>query len=97
MRDYLVVKDEIKGFIEILSQAEAFRPLVKAALGAVKSYGPEIEEIPKKFSKWLVKNRIEAVKMYEDAGFTREDAITMTLDDVWAVRKVGQSLKNKQD
>lgn len=86
-------KEDMKDFVEILSEAESFKPLVKVLIETIKSYGPEIEEIPKKLSQWLVKNRIESIKMYEDAGFNREDAITMTLDDVWAFKRMGQNMR----
>lgn len=90
-------KEDLQGLIEILSEAENFRPIVKAVLDTVKSYGAEIEELPKKFSQWLVKNRIESVAAYEEAGFSREDAITMTLDDVWAFRRMGSKIKTNNN
>jgi hypothetical protein len=90
-------KDELLEIIEVLSEAETFKPLVKAFLDTVDSFGEELEHLPKKFSRWLVKNRIESIAMYEDAGFSREDAITMTLDDVWAFRKIGKKVNSNKD
>jgi hypothetical protein len=85
-------KEDLKEILEVLTEAESFRPIVKAIIDTLKSYGPEIEELPKKFSQWLVKNRIESINIYEGAGFSREDAITMTLDDVWAFRRMSKNI-----
>ena len=87
-------KEDVGSIIEILSEAEAFRPVVRSLLDTIKSFGPEIEELPKIGIKWVVERRIESVKRYEEAGFSREDAVTMTLDDVWAFRRSLNKVKN---
>lgn len=74
-------KEELQEMAEILTEAETFKPIVRVILDAIKLYGPEIEEIPKRFSQWMVDNRIESIQRYRDAGFTKQEAIMMTLDD----------------
>ena len=88
-----IKKEDLAEIIELLSEAETFRPIVKTVLDTIKSFGPEIEELPKKFTQWLVQNRIESVTAYEDAGSSREDAIMMTLDDVWAFKRSTKNMK----
>jgi len=88
--------EEISGIMELFENAEDFRPLVKKVLNVLTSFGPEIEGIPKKVSKWLVQNRIESVKMYKAAGFTTEQAVDMTMDDVMALKRAIRSIKTKE-
>lgn len=85
----IIKEKELQELVEILSEAESFRPIVRQAVDFVKAFCPEIREIPEAFCEWLVKNRIKHVEMYEKAGFSRDDAITMTLDDVFAARRAG--------
>lgn len=84
-----ISEKEVQELVEILQEAETFRPLVRLAIDFVKGFGPELKEIPEAFCEWMVGNRIKHVEMYEKAGFSRDDAITMTLDDVFAARRAG--------
>ena len=78
---------------ELMQKAEAFRPMVGMVVDAIISYGPELGKIAEAFRSGIVSNRIKSVAQYEDAGFSHDDAIAMTLDDVFAVRKWAQKLK----
>ena len=79
---------DLAELLDILNKADEFRPIVKKILDVLKSYGPEISEIPDALANWFVKNRIAAVKKYEDVGFSRDEAISMTLDDASAIRRI---------
>ena len=83
--------ENFKNFVEILIKAKDFKPVIRLVLDTINDFGPEIEEIPKKISKWTVKNRIESVDMYQEAGFTKRDAILMTMDDAMAFRRITES------
>ena len=87
-----ITMEEIKDFSEILEEAESFRPLVEMILDALKSYSEEFKEIPEAFSRWVVDNRIKSIAQYKKAGFTKNDAIIMTLDDVFAVKKLYEKM-----
>lgn len=89
-------KEDIEEFIGLLQTAETFRPVVRLFLDTLKSYSEEIKEIPEAFSRWLVKNRIDSIKQYEAAGFSRNDAVLMTLDDIYGLRKANEILNNKK-
>ena len=88
-----ITKEEISEILEIVSHAEDFRPLVKQIIEILKSYSDELREIPEAIGKWIVERRITSIKQYEGAGFDRDDALLMTLDDIYAVRK----LANRQN
>jgi len=83
-----ITKDEIMELSELLSEAESFRPLVRMVLDALKSYSGELREIPEAMSRWFVENRIRAINQYKAAGFDQDDAILMTLDDIYGIRKL---------
>lgn len=42
----------------------------------------------------LIAARHEAIQKYEIAGFCRDDAIIMTLDDIYAAQKLGNKFGN---
>ena len=73
--------------VALLEEAEALRPIVRLFLDALKSYGSEIREIPEAMSDWLVKRTIKHVKTFEDAGFTRDEAILLTIDLKYSLRE----------
>lgn len=79
--------EDLNEIIEILNEAEAIRPLVKGVITVLKSFSSELKDIPESISSWVVANRVRAIKQYEAAGFTRDDAILMTLDDMQRLQK----------
>lgn len=79
--------EDLNEIIEMLNEAEAIRPLVQGVITVLKSFSGELKDIPEAFSGWVVANRIRAIKQYEAAGFTRDDAILMTLDDMQRLQK----------
>ena len=83
-------KDELQELLELVSNVEAFKPLVRAVLDALKSYSDELKEIPEAITRWAVATRIETIKQYEAAGFSREDAVLLTLDAVYAASKISE-------
>jgi len=85
-------QEDLAEIMEVLKDAEQFRPLVRTVLDTIKSFGPEIEEIPKVCRSWIVKERIASIKQYRDAGFSKADAILMTLDDRAAMRRISESI-----
>ena len=74
--------EDLKEIITILEDVESFRPLVKVIIDTLKSFSGELKDIPESIRKWTVENRIESIKQYITANFTREEAILMTLDDM---------------
>jgi len=91
-----ITKEDLSAIAELLSDAETFRPLVKSVLDTIESFGPELKQLPERAMDWAVKHRIKTIGIYEKAGFSREDAITMTLDDVWAFKRMVQKVNTKK-
>jgi len=100
VRDFME-SEEVEMFEEILDSSEEFRPLINKAVKMLKSFRPELAEIPELLSDWIVDKLIRAVKRYEEAGFNRQDAITMTLYDgklfSKAVEKVSANYSKRKD
>jgi len=91
-----ITKEDISELLEIVGQAEDFRPLVKQVLEVLKSYSDELREIPDAICKWIVERRIASIEQYENAGFYRDDALLMTLDDIYAIRKMADRTARKK-
>lgn len=73
---------------EILKEAESFRPIVQLVVKTIRLFSDDLKEIPEAIYSWAIEKRIASIQKYEDAGFSREDAISMTLDDSAAIRRV---------
>ncbi len=83
----------IKAFIDM---GKELRPTVKEAVKMIKSYGPELGEVFGDVTNWMVKKKIDHVKMFEAAGFTREESIYMTMDEWWGIHKKLQNTQKKK-
>lgn len=66
---------------EIATEAESLRPAARSIVDALKTFGPEIGELLDEGGDFLVDRRARSVKRFmEEHGFTKEEAITLTLD-----------------
>ena len=72
-------KGDIQGIIELMDDAENFRPVVKKGMDILKSYGPEARELFNMLIDGIVNSKIRMVYGFEAAGFNRGDAISLTL------------------
>lgn len=85
------MKEQVAAVLELVSQAEAFRPVVQEAIKAVKSYGPEIYDFAEGITLGSCELRAKAVRKYEELGFTRQEAILLTIDQSVAMREAIRS------
>jgi hypothetical protein len=69
----------------LLDSSELYRPIVQKAAAAIKSYGPEIKDLFSGIALGLADIKIETIKKYEDAGFTRDEAISLVQDEWYAI------------
>lgn len=79
------MKEETKVIVrmvaEIAAEAESLRPAVRSIVDALKTFGPELGELFDEVGDYLVDRRANSVKrLMGEHGFTREEAITLTLD-----------------
>ena len=88
-------KEELEGILGIIGQAEEFRPIVKQVIELVGDFGGELKPVLESFRSHCVENRIASIKQYMNADFTKEEAITMTMDEAFAVRRIFQNAGNK--
>lgn len=87
---------------EMLQAVDTYRPLISKVIDKAMSFGPELNKIFEAFAISLTKTtvdcRVLAIKRYQDNGFTREEAITMMLDDITSIRRAAQSFStNKRE
>jgi len=91
------MKEYIEALLEIAQSAEEFKPAVSQTIKAVQSYGPEIYGFMERFCQSNVDLKAMCVKRYiEQHGFTREEAILMTLDQWSAFAKGMQKSQTKK-
>ena len=91
--------DEISEILEFINQAEVFRPVVDKALDTIETFGPEFQKIADIFDnlrKYVVKGSIASFEEFQKAGFSREEAMLLTLDTKMAFIKIIQQNKNKE-
>ena len=80
-----------KEILAMASQAEEFRPLVEEVIKALKSYGPDVKAFLSDINDGITDLKIATFTRYQDAGFTREEAVAMTCDQ-W--NQMTSNLKN---
>lgn len=84
-----------KSTIELLTDTEAMEGVIGILVKSLKIASNELREPVEEFLEWTKEMQIKAVEKYEDAGFCRNDAITMTLDEKFVlVRLMGKLSKD---
>ena len=73
LKDILEMKD-------LVDNAEMFKPIADSAMKAIKLYAPYLGEIVDGFNDYMIKKTIENIETFQKNGFTREEAIILTLD-----------------
>jgi len=87
---------EISEIVELVERAEELKPVVAEIIKAVKSYGPELFDLMSGLAIGSVDIRVACVKRFEELGFTRQDAIAMTMDQWYQFSKsLNNTKKNK--
>jgi len=89
--------EDITTLLSYLDMAEEFRPLVRKILDTVSSYSTELKEAPEALLNWHTDMRIKNIESYKNNGFSHEEAILLTLDDVSAFKKARNYLKDIQE
>lgn len=80
---------------EACKEVENLKPLLKLVLETIEYFGPEFATIPDDIIDWIVARRIKTIALYEESGFTREEAILMTLDGKVALQTYISNLPKK--
>ena len=93
-------EEDTKATDELLESIETYRPIISKVIDKAMSFGPELNKIFEAFvislTKTTVDCRVLAIKRYQDNGFTKEEAMTMMLDDLSALRRSAQSFSTSK-
>ena len=87
---------EIEDILELTSSIDEIKPVVHAVINAVKSFGPESYDLLLGLAIGSVDIRTACVKRFEENGFTRQQAIDMTMDQWYQFSKSMNSANKKK-
>lgn len=79
----------------LMEQEAEIRPVIKKGLEIIKSYGPDLKDLFGGVTEAMADLRINVIRKYEAAGFTREEAILLTMDEWFAMARVSRSMNTK--
>ena len=88
---------ELDSALALLNDYENIKPLVKKGVEIVEEFCQEFKDPINKLSDFFVYRRIRSVKLYAKAGFSKKDAILMTLDDMNGLKKLTESVNKKNN
>jgi hypothetical protein len=71
----------------LMEHEEELRPIIEKAASVLESYGPLLKKLLSEVIMASVDMRAEAVARLEAKGFSREEAIYMTMDQWWGMRQ----------
>ena len=81
--------------LELVTQAEALRLVIENVAKSLEGCGPTLRGLFGKMTLAMVDMRADAVAHLEAKGFTRPEAIEMTMDEWGAIRRSLNQRKGK--
>ena len=87
---------ELDSALALLNDYENIKPLVKKGIEVVEELCKEFKDPINKLSDFFVHRRIRSVELYAKAGFSRKDAILMTMDDMNGLKKLTENMDKKK-
>ena len=88
-------KEDLDNVLTLLNDYQSAKPLIKKGVEVIEELCKEFEDPINKLSDFFVYRRIRSVKLYAKAGFSKKDAILMTLDDMNGLKKLTESVNKK--
>lgn len=88
--------EDLKEIMQIIETADEFVPVVKVAVEKSNNLLSELRPLLDNFIDYLSDSKIKMVNKYVDNGFTKGEAILMTLDPWTAFRNSLNNAKSKQ-
>ena len=82
-----MTKEELTEIIGMIGMLHELRPVVQVAIKSLQVYGPELKELFGGMQRGLIDMRIDSIRRYQEAGFTIDQAIDMTMDEWFAYRR----------
>jgi len=65
---------------ELSKEAENFKPVVAEAVDALLLFGPEVSKLFESITDGLADLKMRMIDRFKSRGYTKAEAITMTLD-----------------
>ena len=84
---------EIREYLEL---GKLFKPIISDSIDVIQEYGPEIRKLFSGIVDGIVDMKIQAIKRYDSNGFSRTEAILLTIDSFSALSKLTDGLKDKK-
>jgi len=73
--------NQLDTILEMVKDAEEYRPAVQEVVKIIKSYGPELSELMYALYTYAVDKKAEGFKrLVQKHGFSREEALTLIID-----------------
>lgn len=88
--------EEILKYLALLDKAEDYKPLMKKLVKVVKSYSYELKDLVDPFYDYLRKARVKSVNFYTEEGFSKSDAILMSMHDSVSLDKMMDKFNEKK-
>jgi len=87
---------DFEDIAELIDGIDEIRPIVTKAVSALKLFGPEVYDFFLSLAIGSVDIKSACVKKFEENGFTRQDAISMTMDQWYQFSKSAQDAKKNK-
>ena len=83
----MTIKDILKIVEKLEESNKEVRPIVERGIKILLSYGPELRNVFDAVGDYTVERRLRSLKLFQEGGCTREEAIYMTMDEWWATKR----------
>ena len=90
------MKEYAEAIMQIVAAADEFKPVVEQGSKALQSYGPDIYALFHRIAIGMADIKADTIVHLEGRGFTREEAILLTVDQWADVKKNLAQNKKRQ-
>jgi hypothetical protein len=80
--------------LEIVTALDEFTKVIKTVRPTIIDFGNEIKPIIESFSNTLVDFNVNAITRYREHGFTKEEAILLTLNTKFSIMEAFKNMDN---
>ena len=83
--------------LEVLSDVEEYRPLITKGIEALKSFGPELDDLLRTMVFASADIKMAVIQHYVNNGFTKDEAILLVLDSGASLQKSLNNINNNSN
>lgn len=88
-----IAKEDITDILELLDEANEFKPLVRKVIKILMEYRDEFKELFDGIQDCMINSRVKTIHKYQNLGFTKDEAILFTLDSKVALQTHLKNIK----